>query len=216
VNGDDIHRSITYYCRPSTIPVSFKLSRVIRTPLFKRNTFANNLNAYDTFVHALQRTGFGKVRKTSDTDDIRGVCATGQRYTFEVFTTMARTSLEPGLRTCTKGTSHGYELLKSLAVISCSNHWVRQTHQQLSISRLYKVAPLLRYEYTVMIRAIIFDCFGVLTTDKWKEFVATLPVRASISPATDLNHALDKVVLSRKRSSLNKLVILTGRTSGAC
>lgn len=26
-----------------------------------------------------------------------------------------------------------------------------------------------------MIKAIIFDCFGVLTTDRWREFTATLP-----------------------------------------
>lgn len=26
-----------------------------------------------------------------------------------------------------------------------------------------------------MVKAIIFDCFGVLTTDHWKEFLATLP-----------------------------------------
>ncbi len=26
-----------------------------------------------------------------------------------------------------------------------------------------------------MVTAIIFDCFGVLTTDHWKEFIATLP-----------------------------------------
>jgi HAD superfamily hydrolase (TIGR01509 family) len=43
---------------------------------------------------------------------------------------------------------------------------------------------------TGMISAIIFDCFGVLTGDKWKEFVAALPYDQQ-QPARDLNHALD-------------------------
>ncbi len=39
-------------------------------------------------------------------------------------------------------------------------------------------------------KAIIFDCFGVLTTDYWREFVAKLP--ADIRPAAaDLNKAYD-------------------------
>lgn len=42
-----------------------------------------------------------------------------------------------------------------------------------------------------MISAIIFDCFGVLTTDKWKEFVASLPTE-KVRAAVDLNHALDR------------------------
>lgn len=41
-----------------------------------------------------------------------------------------------------------------------------------------------------MIKAIIFDCFGVLTTDLWKEFVSTLNADDK-QPARDLNRALD-------------------------
>jgi putative hydrolase of the HAD superfamily len=41
-----------------------------------------------------------------------------------------------------------------------------------------------------MIRAIIFDCFGVLTTDLWKEFVAKLPEWQK-EPARELNRAYD-------------------------
>ncbi|MEK7594172.1 MAG: HAD-IA family hydrolase [Patescibacteria group bacterium] len=41
-----------------------------------------------------------------------------------------------------------------------------------------------------MVKAIILDCFGVLTTDKWREFVATLPEQQR-RPASDLNHAFD-------------------------
>lgn len=46
-----------------------------------------------------------------------------------------------------------------------------------------------------MVRAIIFDCFGVLTADAWKEFVATLP-EAQRGPADSLNRAFDAGHLS--------------------
>lgn len=41
-----------------------------------------------------------------------------------------------------------------------------------------------------MIRAIIFDCFGVLTGDVWREFVASLPLEQQ-EPARSLNRAHD-------------------------
>lgn len=48
-----------------------------------------------------------------------------------------------------------------------------------------------------MIKAIIFDCFGVLTTDHWKEFTGTLP--ASIATqARDLNHAYNTQIITRQ------------------
>ncbi|MDL2341528.1 MAG: HAD family phosphatase [Patescibacteria group bacterium] len=39
-------------------------------------------------------------------------------------------------------------------------------------------------------QAIIFDCFGVLTTDYWREFVARMPLAAQ-STLNDLNKAYD-------------------------
>lgn len=48
-----------------------------------------------------------------------------------------------------------------------------------------------------MIKGIIFDCFGVLTGDLWKEFVASLPL-AQQEPARELNRALDRGLLSLK------------------
>lgn len=42
-----------------------------------------------------------------------------------------------------------------------------------------------------MIKAIIFDCFGVLTTDQWKEFCSTLPNDEVVKKAKDLNHLYD-------------------------
>lgn len=61
-----------------------------------------------------------------------------------------------------------------------------------------------------MIRAIIFDCFGVLTTDKWKEFVATLSVD-QVQPAIDLNHALDRGFISQTEF-FEQISDLTGRS----
>ena len=46
-------------------------------------------------------------------------------------------------------------------------------------------------QWKPVIKAIIFDCFGVLTTDNWKEFCAMLPVDAGVEEARRLNHAWD-------------------------
>lgn len=61
-----------------------------------------------------------------------------------------------------------------------------------------------------MVKAIIFDCFGVLTTDKWKEFVASLP-KNQVVPASDLNHALDKGFITQSEF-FEQISSLTGRT----
>lgn len=57
-----------------------------------------------------------------------------------------------------------------------------------------------------MIKAIIFDCFGVLTSDKWKEFASTLP-KNQREPARRLNRALDRGQLGQKEfiSAINQL-----------
>lgn len=61
-----------------------------------------------------------------------------------------------------------------------------------------------------MIKAIIFDCFGVLTTDFWKEFTATLPTDQRI-PARDLNHAYDGGFISREEF-MQQVQKLTGKS----
>jgi FMN phosphatase YigB (HAD superfamily) len=60
-----------------------------------------------------------------------------------------------------------------------------------------------------MIKAIIFDCFGVLTADSWKEFVATLPA-AQRQQASDLNRAYGGSHLS-KTEFLRAIYDLTGK-----
>ena len=59
-----------------------------------------------------------------------------------------------------------------------------------------------------MIKAIIFDCFGVLTGDHWKEFVASLPPE-QVEEARALNRAYDANILS-KNEFLSAIESLTG------
>ncbi len=61
-----------------------------------------------------------------------------------------------------------------------------------------------------MITAIIFDCFGVLTADLWKEFVVSLPSEQQ-QPARELNHKLDagELSLSNFAKAIHEL---TGRS----
>jgi HAD superfamily hydrolase (TIGR01509 family) len=47
-----------------------------------------------------------------------------------------------------------------------------------------------------VIKAIIFDCFGVLTTDTWRAFIDTLPDTADVARARDLNRAVDAGVIT--------------------
>lgn len=58
-----------------------------------------------------------------------------------------------------------------------------------------------------MIKAIIFDCYGVLANDLWKEFVATLPQEKQKS-ASDLNRALDRGFIDQDEF-LNEIISLT-------
>lgn len=61
-----------------------------------------------------------------------------------------------------------------------------------------------------MIKALIFDCFGVLTADKWKEFCATLPP-AQRQTAHDLNRAYDSGAIDQQTFT-DELAIATGRS----
>lgn len=49
-----------------------------------------------------------------------------------------------------------------------------------------------------MIKAIIFDCFGVLTTDTWHAFIDSLPPEADVEAARELNRAYDAGLISRE------------------
>lgn len=49
-----------------------------------------------------------------------------------------------------------------------------------------------------MVKAIIFDCFGVLTTDIWLAFCDTLPGQADLAQASALNKAYDQGIISHE------------------
>src|SRR4051812_13725982 len=52
-----------------------------------------------------------------------------------------------------------------------------------------------------MIKAIIFDCFGVLTADNWQEFLSGLPPDADIEKARQVHRAYDRGELSKVEAS---------------
>ena len=57
-----------------------------------------------------------------------------------------------------------------------------------------------------MVKAIIFDCFGVLTTDHWKEFVATLsPDQTEQARALMYEHDAGRISLSKVLDEVKKL-----------
>ncbi len=49
-----------------------------------------------------------------------------------------------------------------------------------------------------MIEAVIFDCFGVLTTDHWLEFLDSLPPGPNKNAARELNRAFNAGIISDK------------------
>lgn len=61
-----------------------------------------------------------------------------------------------------------------------------------------------------MIRAIIFDCFGVLTTDLWRAFLDALPAGVDIDRARELNRALDAGIITRQEF-IEEIEQLTGK-----
>lgn len=60
------------------------------------------------------------------------------------------------------------------------------------------------------IKAIIFDCFGVITTDSWRAFCDSLPPEADVERARELNRQLDSGLLDHD-SFVQQIYELTGR-----
>ena len=62
-----------------------------------------------------------------------------------------------------------------------------------------------------MIRAIIFDCFGVLTTDTWRAFIDSLPENTDIESVREVHRSYDAGLIS-KSDSAEQIKEITGRT----
>lgn len=69
-------------------------------------TYDNNEEAYETLLLALDRSGFTRAIKEDRPTDPRGVCPTGNRYTYELVDGNS-TILESWSATCHKGTFRG-------------------------------------------------------------------------------------------------------------
>ena len=81
INGDDEHRAIRITVDRNTRRID--VIQGYQGTIIATKSYDNNQKAYDEFMHALAKTGFGKTRKTTVPSE-DGVCATGRRYVFEV------------------------------------------------------------------------------------------------------------------------------------
>ena len=62
-----------------------------------------------------------------------------------------------------------------------------------------------------MIKAIVFDCFGVLTADSWRAFCDSLSETVDVNAARDLNHQMDAGLLPRDDFAI-LVAQITGKT----
>lgn len=62
-----------------------------------------------------------------------------------------------------------------------------------------------------MIKAIIFDCFGVLTADTWHEFLDNLDRNVDIEAARDVHRAYDAGQISKQQCA-ERIKEITGRS----
>lgn len=61
-----------------------------------------------------------------------------------------------------------------------------------------------------MIKAIVFDCFGVLTTENWHEFLASLSDSIDVKAVRDVHRAYGSGMISKQECGA-KIKELTGR-----
>lgn len=81
--GDDIFRSYQVTVTPSHRDLTTFTGYIPQQN--KQIALGNNIPAYDQFVHALDRASFASgTELTGDSNDTRGICATGRLYTFEI------------------------------------------------------------------------------------------------------------------------------------
>jgi hypothetical protein len=81
--GDEQFRTYDITVSPSKRDFG-RYKGYLEDPLVQK-TFENNIRGYDEFVHALSHANFVKGTELKDqADDVRGLCATGVVYTFEL------------------------------------------------------------------------------------------------------------------------------------
>jgi hypothetical protein len=82
INGDDAHRAVRITVSRGSRTV--ELLQGYQGNVIKSQQFDNNPNAYRTFIYALSRYNFSKVRKTTSTND-NGACPLGYRFIYELY-----------------------------------------------------------------------------------------------------------------------------------
>lgn len=83
IDADETHRSYQITVRPNSRNMT-TYQGYLGTVLRSEN-LANNTNAYTEFSFALDRAGMMNSRPLTDrANDVRGICATGNLYQFEV------------------------------------------------------------------------------------------------------------------------------------
>lgn len=106
----------------------------------------NNIPAYEEFVHALDdATMMNGTELTGTQNDTRGVCATGYVYEFGIY--------------------NDGKLVKELWTSSCSSaHGSLNAKSKILKSLFISQIPAIKNSYrkTMVKKAVIFDCFGVL------------------------------------------------------
>ena len=81
--ADEEFRSYQVSVRPNGRTITL-FNGYLDTQL-QQQTFGNNVPAYEEFVFALDRAGLAQGSELSgDNNDIRGICATGRVYQFEI------------------------------------------------------------------------------------------------------------------------------------
>lgn len=61
-----------------------------------------------------------------------------------------------------------------------------------------------------MFKAVVFDCFGVLTTDLWRQFLDSLPDSADRNDLSELNRLLDAGFISED-NFINQVTEIAGK-----
>ena len=81
--SDENHRSYEIYISPEKR--SMNIYRGYLESISQGKTYANNVNAYEQFAHALDKANYmkGSAPTDKEKDDVRGICATG--YVYEYF-----------------------------------------------------------------------------------------------------------------------------------
>lgn len=82
ITGNDGHRAVRVLVNRKER--SLEIIKGYENEVIQTQNYANNDNAFESFLYAIHRVGYGNARKVTLTDS-RGVCPNGRRYHFEIW-----------------------------------------------------------------------------------------------------------------------------------